>query len=58
MSAIDYNLDNLTILVIEDNIGDFVLIEDYLIDQSEMSSTTVLTTIVLYIVTKYQKRSR
>ncbi|MBU0942066.1 MAG: response regulator [Flavobacteriaceae bacterium] len=27
------NLDNLTILVIEDNIGDFVLIEDYLLDQ-------------------------
>lgn len=26
-------LDNLTILVIEDNIGDFVLIEDYLLDQ-------------------------
>jgi hypothetical protein len=39
MSAmIKDNLDNLTILVIEDNIGDFVLIEDYLIDQSEMSS--------------------
>jgi PAS domain S-box-containing protein len=34
MSAmIKDNLDNLTILVIEDNIGDFVLIEDYLIDQ-------------------------
>jgi PAS domain S-box-containing protein len=27
------NLENLSILVIEDNIGDFVLIEDYLIDQ-------------------------
>jgi PAS domain S-box-containing protein len=27
------NLDDLTILVIEDNIGDFVLIEDYLQDQ-------------------------
>ena len=34
MSAlIKDNLINLTILVIEDNIGDFVLIEDYLIDQ-------------------------